>query len=56
MFEEILQNIKGESSIDFVIVVDILDGMMIRLDSSIIVKNSVTEENKETIQEVEIME
>lgn len=56
MPEETPQNIKGESPTDSVIVADILDGMMTRLDSPITVKNSVTEENKETIQEVETME
>lgn len=56
MPEETPQNIKGESPTDSVIVADILDGMMTRLDSPITVKNSFTEENKETIQEVETME
>lgn len=56
LYEETPQKIKGESPTDSVIVADILDGMMTRLDSPVTVKNSVTEENKLTIQEVETME
>lgn len=54
--EETPQKIKGESPTDSVIVADILDGMMTRLDSPVTVKKSVTEVNRQTIQEEETME